>query len=97
MDASSYLGYQGLTVEPIADASALGCGASVDDRAVFATGRTSTAIEATALDATARTRFESGTVIDLALVPEALSASRNHRLSRADARLVPRAPPRQLD
>lgn len=74
MDASSYLGYQGLTVEPIADASALQCSARIDDRAVFATGRASTAIEATALNLPSRSRFESGTEIDLALMPRALSA-----------------------
>ena len=72
--SSVYLGYQGLAAEPIADPAALQCGARLDVGAVFATGRTSSVIEAGALNVPARTRFESGTVIDLALVPQALSA-----------------------
>ncbi len=73
MDPFGFLGYQGVAAAPIADASALECGARVDDGALAATGHTSAVIETGALDIHARTRFDSGTVIDLALMPGALS------------------------
>ncbi len=74
MDPSAFLGDQGVAAQPIPNISALECGARVDDGAVDATGRRSSVVESATLYAPARTRFDSGTAIDLTLVPRALSA-----------------------
>ena len=72
-DVPSLLGYPGVPAAPIGDPSTLQCGARLDEGAVSATGRTSAAVESGGLDIHARTRFESGTVIGLALTPQALA------------------------